>query len=189
MRAVVAILVAGCGGSNEPTPSTDSGETSTATTATETTPTEPASGSPFLDAVGTIDGNPATFACRDGDTYTFFATQQAVSATEFLVGGACNGTEEGGAYSVNIGVQTDGPIEGTSCLPTVFGIQVVDLSSGLFYNCALDGTIDYLLAVDEWEIEADGAILWGGSFLVQGNGTFLDVDLEGTFRFRSPPAP
>lgn len=147
---------------------------------------EPTAGELYLDGSGTIDGGAFTFVCRvDAPPGWFYATQTTDGAGNYLLGGAC--ADETGAYSINIGVLLSGPQAGSACVANSWGIQVVSLTGGGSYNCALDGASTFHIDVDEMSVEADGGVTWGGVFEVRGNGNSLAVDLSGDFRFHSAP--
>ena len=200
MVAFVLVLGLGCGagddakdtgsgaetGSDTDTSADTGADTNTDTSTDTSTDTGADPTGLFLSATGTVGGEPATFACdEESPGYAFYATQTTDGSGTWLLGGACTGTEEGDGYSVNIGVRVSGPASSSTCVANTWGIQVVDVGTGAFYNCALDGTTAFDLAIDELTEEGDGAVIWGGTFRVAGDGAYLDADLTGSFRFSS----
>ena len=140
----------------------------------------------FLTASGTIGGVATTWACDETSPgYAFYGQVRTDGAGTYALTGACADTAS--TYYALLGATVTGPSSSTTCVPNVWGIGVLKLADSSGYNCALDGTDSFSLVVDELTDEGDGNVVWGGTFAVVGTGTAGDVDIAGSFRFRSVP--
>ncbi len=166
---------------------TDTDADTDADTDTDTdadTDTDP--GGLFLTASGTVAGVATTWSCDETSAgYLFYGTVSNDGAGTYSLGGACADTSS--TYYALIGAVVAEPGSSTSCVANAWGIGVLDFAAGTGFNCALDGTDSFSLVVDELTVEGTGAVVWGGTFAVAGDGAALDVDVTGSFRFRSVP--
>jgi hypothetical protein len=174
------------------TPPTTTGPTTTDTSTVDTgtpvvTTGTVSAGELFFDATGTVDGVPTTFTCREADAANggFYATQTTYGTGTYYLGGVCNVSDSSRALSFNLSVLASGTASSSACAGG-FGVQVLELFTANGYNCLLNGSDLFEVVVDEFVVEPDGAVVWGGTFTTRGAGS-MQVDLTGAYRFRSAP--
>ena len=169
------------------TSSNSGSDTNDTSTSSQDTNGDTGDGSHFLNATGTINGEPATFNCNSTHTGPqFYSTQKAGESGGHLLGVACNVTDEDLGYSINIGVFVTEPKSQATCEPNTWGIQVLQLFEGKAYNCALNEVESFLINIDTYSPNSDGSVQWGGNFQVTGMSDTMAIDLSGNFQIRTP---
>jgi hypothetical protein len=139
----------------------------------------------FVEASGTAAGREVEVSCR-AEEPDELAMTQARDGDQRYVTAACLDQNGESGISISLGAFTPEATSSEVCDLEGLSAQVVDLTTGLFWNCAVDSAAGFQMTLDSFVTEADGSITWAGDFVLTGGEMGLAVDLAGTFRVNSP---
>jgi hypothetical protein len=139
----------------------------------------------FVEASGTAAGRDVEVSCQAEEPSELAGTQARDGEQRYLTA-ACLDQSGDSGISISLSAFTTEAISSEVCDLDGLAAQVVDVTSGMFWNCAVDTETGFQMALDEFVTEEDGSITWAGDFTLTGGSMGLLVDLVGSFRVNSP---